>query len=170
MGNIFNPGGAPPKPGDTLKEHSIDLTALAAENRLDPVIGRDEEIKRLIQVLSRRSKNNPCLVGLAGVGKTAIIEGLAQRIHNKQVPERLLNKRVLSIDLSSVVAGTGIRGSFEEKLKALLKDVEEQQDSAICFIDEVHTLLNLGQAEGTHLVDSSYAAIMKEQARCRPAT
>ncbi|KAF6753367.1 P-loop containing nucleoside triphosphate hydrolase protein [Ephemerocybe angulata] len=135
--------------GEALKEHSVDLTELARQGKLDPTIGRDDEIRRTIQILSRRTKSNPVLIGPPGVGKTAIVEGLASRIVAKEVPESLQNKRVLSIDLASVVAGSGIRGQFEEKFKALIKDIEEESENVICFIDEIHTLFNLGKAEGS---------------------
>ncbi|KAG8975817.1 chaperone ATPase hsp78 [Tulasnella sp. 425] len=138
-----------PQKGEALKEFSIDLTELAREGKLDPVIGRDEEIRRTIQILSRRTKSNPVLLGNAGVGKTAVVEGLASRIVSKEVPESLHNKRVLSLDLASLVAGSGIRGQFESKFKALLRDIEEASDDVICFIDELHMLLNLGKAEGS---------------------
>ncbi|TEB28802.1 P-loop containing nucleoside triphosphate hydrolase protein, partial [Coprinellus micaceus] len=141
--------GQKPEKGAALKEHSVDLTELAKQGKLDPVIGRDEEIRRTIQILSRRTKSNPVLLGPPGVGKTAIIEGLASRIVAKEVPESLQNKRVLSIDLASVVAGSGIRGQFEEKFKALVKDIEDEASNVICFIDEIHTLFNLGKAEGS---------------------
>ncbi|EMD39396.1 hypothetical protein CERSUDRAFT_104581 [Gelatoporia subvermispora B] len=135
--------------GEALKEYSVDLTELARNGKLDPVIGRDEEIRRTVQILSRRTKSNPVLIGPPGVGKTAIIEGLASRIVAKEVPESLQHKRVLSIDLSAIMAGSGIRGQFEEKFKALLKDIEDEAGNVICFIDEVHTLFNLGKAEGS---------------------
>jgi len=125
------------------------LTELAKAGKLDPVIGRDEEIRRTIQILSRRTKSNPVLIGPPGVGKTAILEGLASRIVAKEVPESLHNKRVLSIDLSAIMAGSGIRGQFEEKFKALIRDIEDEAGGVICFIDEVHTLFNLGKAEGS---------------------
>ncbi|KAH9019291.1 P-loop containing nucleoside triphosphate hydrolase protein [Lactarius hengduanensis] len=128
--------------GDALKEFSVDLTELAKTGKLDPVIGRDE-------VLSRRTKSNPVLIGPPGVGKTAILEGLASRIVAKEVPESLHNKRVLSIDLSAILAGSGIRGQFEEKFKALIRDIEDEAGGVICFIDEVHTLFNLGKTEGS---------------------
>ncbi|KAG8938376.1 chaperone ATPase hsp78, partial [Tulasnella sp. 408] len=121
----------------TINTQSIDLTELAREGKLDPVIGRDEEIRRTIQILSRRTKSNPVLLGNAGVGKTAVVEGLASRIVSKEVPESLHNKRVLSLDLASLVAGSGIRGQFESKFKALLRDIEEASDDVICFIDEL---------------------------------
>ncbi|EKM50823.1 uncharacterized protein PHACADRAFT_264334 [Phanerochaete carnosa HHB-10118-sp] len=135
--------------GEALKEHSVDLTELARQGKLDPTIGRDEEIRRTVQILSRRTKSNPVLIGPPGVGKTAILEGLASRIVAKEVPESLQNKRVLSIDLASIVAGSGIRGQFEEKIKALLRDIEDEAGNVICFIDEVHMLFNLGKAEGS---------------------
>ncbi|RPD57285.1 P-loop containing nucleoside triphosphate hydrolase protein [Lentinus tigrinus ALCF2SS1-7] len=135
--------------GDALKEFSVDLTELAKNGKLDPTIGRDEEIRRTIQILSRRTKSNPVLIGPPGVGKTAILEGLAQRIVAKEVPESLQNKRVLSIDLAAIMAGSGIRGQFEEKFKALIKDIEDEARNVICFIDELHTLFNLGKAEGS---------------------
>ncbi|KAJ2917082.1 hypothetical protein MD484_g3350, partial [Candolleomyces efflorescens] len=145
----FNMMGQKPQKGETLKEHSVDLTELARQGKLDPTIGRDEEIRRTIQILSRRTKSNPVLIGPPGVGKTAIVEGLANRIVAKEVPESLQNKRVLSVDLASIVAGTGIRGQFEEKFKALIKDIEEEAGNVICFIDEIHTLFNIGKAEGS---------------------
>ncbi|KAJ7509582.1 P-loop containing nucleoside triphosphate hydrolase protein [Mycena galericulata] len=135
--------------GDALKEYSVDLTEMARNGKLDPTIGRDEEIRRTIQILSRRTKSNPVLIGPPGVGKTAILEGLASRIVSKEVPESLHNKRVLSIDLSAVMAGSGIRGQFEEKFRSLIQDIEAEAGNVICFIDEVHTLFNLGKAEGS---------------------
>ncbi|KAG7449576.1 P-loop containing nucleoside triphosphate hydrolase protein [Guyanagaster necrorhizus] len=135
--------------GEALKEYSVDLTEMAKKGKLDPTIGRDEEIRRTIQILSRRTKSNPVLIGPPGVGKTAILEGLASRIVAKEVPESLHNKRVLSIDLSAIMAGSGIRGQFEEKFKALIRDIEDEARNVICFIDEVHTLFNLGKAEGS---------------------
>ena len=145
----FNMMGQQPQKGEALKQFSVDLTELAKQGKLDPVIGRDDEIRRTIQILSRRTKSNPVLLGPPGVGKTAIVEGLANRIVAKEVPESLQHKRVLSIDLASVVAGSGIRGQFEEKFKALIKDIEEEADNVICFIDEIHTLFNIGKAEGS---------------------
>lgn len=138
-----------PKPGETLAQYSQDFTKLAEEGKLDPVIGRDSEIRRTIQVLSRRTKSNPVLVGPAGVGKTAIMEGLAQRIVNKEVPESLQDKRVCALDLGALLAGASYRGAFEERFRALLADIEAEQGRVIVFIDELHMLLNLGKAEGS---------------------
>ncbi len=131
-----------------LERYGRDLTALAAGGKLDPVIGRDEEIRRVIQVLSRRTKNNPVLIGDPGVGKTAIVEGLAQRIVRKDVPEGLKEKRVFQLDLGALVAGTKYRGEFEDRLKAVLKEIVESQGAIILFIDELHTVVGAGAAEG----------------------
>jgi ATP-dependent Clp protease ATP-binding subunit ClpB len=134
---------------DALKKYARDVTALAREGKLDPVIGRDEEIRRTIQVLARRTKNNPVLIGEPGVGKTAIVEGLAIRMVNGDVPEALKNKKLLSLDLGSMVAGSKYRGEFEERLKAVLKEVEAAQGEVVLFIDELHNLVGAGRAEGS---------------------
>src|SRR5690606_13562345 len=125
-----------------------DLTEVARQGKLDPVIGRDEEIRRVIQVLSRRTKNNPVLIGEPGVGKTAIVEGLAARIVEGDVPETLKNKRIVALDLGSMVAGAKYRGEFEERLKAVLKEITDAEGEIITFIDELHTVVGAGAAEG----------------------
>ncbi len=154
-----------------LAKYSRDLTDLARKGKLDPVIGRDEEIRRVIQVLSRRTKNNPCLIGEPGVGKTAIAEGLAQRIVNGDVPEGLKNRRVVALDMGALVAGSKFRGEFEDRLKAVLREVEEGAGSIILFIDEIHTLVGAGAAEGA--MDASNMlkpALARGDLRCVGAT
>ena len=134
---------------EALERYGRDLTKLASQGKLDPVIGRDEEIRRVIQVLSRRTKNNPVLIGEPGVGKTAIVEGLAGRIMRGDVPEGLKNRRVVALDMGALIAGAKYRGEFEERLKAVLKEVQEAQGEIILFIDELHTVVGAGKAEGS---------------------
>ena len=137
------------KDENPLEKYTTDLTAIAAKNKLDPVIGRDDEIRRVIQILNRRSKNNPVIVGEPGVGKTAVIEGLAQRIIKGDVPESLKNDKILSLDLGALLAGASYRGEFEERLKSVLKAIEEKTDDLMLFIDEIHTIMGMGGSDGS---------------------
>jgi len=154
-----------------LERYTTDLTALAKAGKLDPVVGRDEEIRRAMQVLSRRTKNNPVLIGEPGVGKTAIVEGIALRIQAEDVPESLRRKRVLSLDLGALVAGAKYRGEFEERLKAVLQEIEKSEGSIILFIDELHTLVGAGAAEGAQdAANMLKPALGRGQLRCVGAT
>src|SRR5579864_4771485 len=174
------PGPAPAAPArasgtksktPTLDEFGRDLTQMAKENKLDPVIGRSDEIERLIQILSRRTKNNPVLIGDPGVGKTAIVEGLAQKISSADIPEILMNKRVMTLDLAAVVAGTKYRGEFEQRLKNIIEEIRRAKNSIILFIDELHTVIGAGAAEGA--IDASNIlkpALARGELQCIGAT
>jgi ATP-dependent Clp protease ATP-binding subunit ClpB len=137
------------QPGHYLQQYTTDLTQLAAQGKLDPVIGRHEEIRRCLQILARRTKSNPVLIGEAGVGKSAIAEGLAQRIHSGQVPDSMKDKRVLSLDLAALTAGAGVKGQFEERCKGLLKDIAAEEGKVILFFDELHTMVPAGKGDGS---------------------
>ncbi len=154
-----------------LEKYGRDLTAAAAKGKLDPVIGREDEVRRVMQVLARRTKNNPVLIGEPGVGKTAIVEGIANRIVSGDVPEGLKSKRIISLDMGSLVAGTSYRGQFEERLKAIVKEITDSDGEIICFIDEIHTLVGAGATQGA--MDASNIlkpALARGELRCIGAT
>lgn len=140
-----------PNPENTynvLEKYGVDLVELARSNKIDPVIGRDEEIRRVIRILSRKTKNNPVLIGEPGVGKTAIVEGLAQRIVRGDVPEGLKDRTLFSLDMGALIAGAKYRGEFEERLKAVLKEIKESEGKILLFIDELHTVVGAGKVDG----------------------
>jgi ATP-dependent Clp protease ATP-binding subunit ClpB len=154
-----------------LEKYGRDLTAAAAKGKLDPVIGREDEVRRVMQVLARRTKNNPVLIGEPGVGKTAIVEGIANRVVAGDVPENLKSKRIISLDMGSLVAGTSYRGQFEERLKAIVKEITDSDGEIICFIDEIHTLVGAGATQGA--MDASNIlkpALARGELRCIGAT
>jgi ATP-dependent Clp protease ATP-binding subunit ClpB len=162
---------APEEKYQALQRYCRDLTEEARKGKLDPVIGRDEEVRRVMQVLSRRTKNNPVIIGEPGVGKTAIVEGLAQRIVSGDIPETLKDKRVLSLDLGAMLAGAKFRGEFEDRLKAVLKEIGEAAGTVILFIDELHTIVGAGSAQGA--IDASNMlkpALARGELRCIGAT
>ncbi len=163
--------GQPEEEQSPLQRFGRDLTEMAEQGRLDPVIGRDEEIRRVIQVLSRRTKNNPVLIGEPGVGKTAIVEGLAQRIVSGDIPESLRERRVIALDMGALIAGASYRGEFEERLKGVLAEVAEAQGTIILFLDELHTIVGAGAAQGS--VDASNLLkpmLARGELRCVGAT